>query len=154
MATTSTAAAIQQLRTRLLTFAPMGGGATLNTRLGGRLYIGRAPDNTPSFPYGVMRLINQRQPGAYNGDKEEADLELMIYGNTVAQAQALEDAADVADQALLRYKDATSGLIFGRERLRDSVSGTGDPVLAAFLAVRCLYPVSIWPIFLTQYAST
>ena len=153
MATTSTAAVIQQLRARLKDFAPVGGGDTIGTRLGSRLYIGTAPDNA-AFPYAVMRLINQRQPGAYNGDKEEADFELMIYGNAAAQAKTLEDVADVADQALLRYKDASSGLIFGRERLRDSMSQSGDPSVAAFLAVRCLYSVSIWPIFLTQYAST
>lgn len=153
MATTSTAAVIQQVRSRLLAFVPAS-GTTLSVKLGGKLYIGKAPDNATVFPYGVMRLINQRQPGAYNGDREEADVEFLVYGNTMAQAQAIEDAADVADQALLRYKDASSGLVFARSRLRDSVSPSEDPAVGQFLAVRCLYSVSIWPIFLTQYAST
>lgn len=152
MATTSTAATIQQVQARLLNFVPIS-GTTLSVKLGGRLWIGVPPENA-AFPYGVMRLINQRSSGAYNSDREDADLELMIYGNALSQAQALEDAADTADQALLRYRDSASGLIFGRERIRDSASQSGDPAVAEFLAVRCLYSLNIWPVFFTQYAAT
>jgi hypothetical protein len=153
MATTSTAALIQQVRTKLLNFAPAGGGQTLTTRLGGRLYIGQAPEN-PAFPHGVMRFINTVKGGAYNGDRVSGDIELMLYGNTVAQAQSLEDAADVAEQALLRYKDATGGLVFSRESIRDSVSPPSDPAMAAFISVRCLFAVKAWPTYITQYATT
>src|SRR5687768_10572906 len=103
MATTSMAAMLQQVRTRLLNFAPMGGGQTLATRLTSRLYIGRPPDSV-TYPYGVIRFINGVRSGAYNGDRMSGDIELMLYGNAVSQAETLENAADVAEQALLRYK--------------------------------------------------
>ena len=157
MSTDSTDALFTMLRTKLLSFAPLA-GATLMTRLGGttlnnaRLWKDNIPDNA-AYPLGVMRIINRASSGQYNGERETFNLEIMLYGRPRSQAVAIEDAADVCDQAMLRYSDSTSGLMFSRERQRDTLPAFADPADREVVQVRLVYSAVVWPRMLTQYSS-
>lgn len=77
----------------------------------------------------------------------------MLYGRPRSQAVTIEDAADVCDQAMLRYVDSSSGLTFSRERQRDTLPPFIDPADREVVQIRLLYSVKTWPLLLTQYSS-
>jgi hypothetical protein len=147
-----------QIRNQLLTFAPKGGGPTLNTQLGGsatnegRLYKSQAPD-TVLYPFGVMRMINRLTSGEYNGERESFDLEIMLFGRPRTQGKTIEDAADVFDQAMLRYRDGSSGIIFSRSRQRDTMPQPVDPADREVVQIRLAYACKTWPLYLTKYST-
>lgn len=156
MSTTTTDLLETQLRNKLLDFVPLS-GATLRARLGGgngRLWKDGAPDNA-AYPFGVMRLINRLSRGEYNSERETFDLELMLYGRPRTNAAAVEDAADVADQAMLRYKDASGGaLTFSRARQRDTLPAFADPADREVVQVRLVYGLVVWSVLFTQYSTS
>jgi hypothetical protein len=151
MTTTSTANLWRQMRVRLLTYVPRS-GATLRTRIGDRLYYVQAPDNA-AWPHGIatLRLPND---GAYNGERLEGELEVLLYDRPRSKQEALEDMADIADQAMLRYADGTSGLVFSRERRRDTLPANLPPADREVCGIRLVYQLVVWPLFLTQHASS
>lgn len=154
MSTTSTNALSSQIRTRVLTFVPLA-GATLGTRLSGRLYKDWPPE-TAVFPYGVMRIIN-RVSGGVNQQpqyRETPSAEFMLYDNTRAAARvdALEDMGDLLDAALIGYSDSTSGLVFSVGRLRDTLPPPVDPADRHANSIRILYDFTAYPVYLSQYA--
>ena len=147
-----------QIRNQLLTFVPKGGGSTLNTALGGvgtndgRLYKSQAPD-TVAYPFGVMRMINRLTGGEYNGEREAFDLEIMLFGRPRSQGKTIEDAADLFDQAMLRYRDGSSGAIFSRSRQRDTMPAPVDPADREVVQIRLAYSCKAWPLYLTKYST-
>lgn len=147
MATTSTASLAKQLRSRLLTYAPPASAPTLNTMIGGRLYIDRGPD-VITFEYGIMRLINRQISNDYDPVRETPELEIQLYANNASRAQALEGMADVCDMAMTDYKDATSGLTFSRGRRRDTLPPFTDPADREIIAIRLVYELVVWPLYL------
>jgi hypothetical protein len=153
MSVATTTSTYASLRDKLLAFVPEGGGApdTLQQRLTGGLWI-LQPKDTVSYPYGVMRLQDRETDGDYNGDRETLALELQLFGRNRAQQMAIEAMADTADEALLRFKDVTGGLMFSRSRQRDSIPAGSNPTDHEVVAVRMLYPLVAWPGFLTKYA--
>jgi hypothetical protein len=156
MTTTSTDNLHTQIRNQLLTFVPKAGGQTLNQRLGGtgsndgRLYKSQAPD-TVVYPFGVMRLINQLTLGEYGSEREAMDLEIMLFGRPRSQGLTIEDIADLCDQAMLRYVDSSSGLVFSRSRQRDTMPQPVDPADREVVQIRLAYPLKVWPQYLTQW---
>ena len=151
MSTTSTANIWRTVRSRILGYQPPT-GATLQTRLSGRLYYVQAPDNAP-WPHGIgtLRLPSS---GAYNSERLDGELELMLYDRPRSKAEALEDMADVADQAMLRYADGSSGLVFSRERRRDTLPAFLPPADREVVAIRLVFQLVVWPLYLTQHASS
>ncbi|KKW05435.1 MAG: hypothetical protein UY40_C0020G0012 [candidate division CPR1 bacterium GW2011_GWC1_49_13] len=150
MSTTSTTNIYRTLRTRLLSFTPAA-GATLASRLGNRLFVAQAPDDA-TYPYGVMTLSLSTE-GAYNGDREQGIFEVTLYDRPRSRQEALEDIADICDGALLRYADASSGLLFSRDRARASLPPAPPPLDREVCAVRLAYSIVVWPEALTQYNS-
>jgi hypothetical protein len=158
MDTTSLAAVYKGLRAHLLTFAPLGGGPTLADLLGtlpgagaaGKLYAG-APQEGVTYPYGVLRFAGLSGHGAHRGNRRQGDLETMLYHRPRSMALALEDAADVYEQAMREFADATGGLVFSRAQHRDTVPPFQDPADRELVMVRLVHDVVIWPQFLTQY---
>ena len=152
MSAATTEALYTSLRTALLAFQPAGGATpeSLGALLTG-LWVVQGPDNV-SYPYGIMRLQSRQSSGEYSGDRETVGLELTLYDRPRKQQYAVEGYADVAEQALLRYRDVTSGLVFARERQRDTLpQGTG-PADREVVGVRLVFPLVVWPVWLTQYA--
>lgn len=150
MSTDSTANIWRQFRTRLLTYTPLS-GATVGSRLGDRLYFVQAPDDAP-WPHAIGRLT-MRPQGDY-GDRLAGELEIQLYDRPRAKAEALEDMADVCDQAMLRYADAASGLTFATDRLRDTLPANLPPADREVCAIRLVYSFVVWPVFLTRHNPT
>lgn len=147
MATTSTNAILDQIRTRLLTFQPPAAAATLTTRLGGRLWIDWAPD-TAAFPYGIMRVVDNTRATDYDANRDVIQLEVMIHGNKRTQSDDVEDAADVCDMAMNDYSDSTSGMVFCRNRSRSTAPATEDPAYRENAIVRLVYELVVYPLYL------
>ena len=124
MSATTTELLYTSLRTALLAFQPAGGATpeSLGALLTG-LWVVQGPDNV-SYPYGIMRLQSRQSSGEYSGDRETVGLELTLYDRPRKQQYAVEGYADVAEQALLRYTDVTSGLVFARSRSSRSMYAT------------------------------
>lgn len=151
MSTASTDAIATTLRTHLLTFEPAPDAGTLGDVLGERLYRDAAPDS-PTYPYGVMRLINRVVDGAYNGDRESMDLEVQLFHRPRRATATLETAADRCDIAMQRYADASDGLLFSRERTRDTLPPFPEPADREVVQIRLVYPLVAWPTYLTHGA--
>ena len=148
----STEAIIVLIRARLLTFAPMGGGSTLATLLGSRLYHEQAPADA-TYPYAVFRLLNRVESDGFSGMRESGDVEILFLDKPRVNEFAAHAAADVADQAMLDWNDVTAGIAFSRFRARDTLPPANmSPMDRDLIIVRCLYPVVLWPTYRTQYA--
>jgi hypothetical protein len=152
--TSGTAALLKGLQQWLLAFVPKDVPAdTLATRLNG-IYQVQVPDNAP-FPYGVLRLDNNVSHGAYNADRLTADLELQLYDRPREKLANLERSADVADMALLRFTTGSTppgvGVVFGRDRTRNTLPPFPAPADREVCAIRLVFPLTIWPAYLTQY---
>lgn len=158
MTTTSTANIWRQLRTRILTFVPPGSLGTLQTRLGGRLYLTQAPDDA-GWPHAIGRLTLPSS-GAYAGIRLEGELEIQLYDRPrlgevtggITRGERLEDSADVLDMALLAYAAAGDGLTFSSERRRDTLPAYLPPADREVCAIRSVFHLVVWPRYLTQFA--
>jgi hypothetical protein len=150
------------LRTRLLTFSPLGGGGPVSTALGGtasgsgqdgKLYWDRAPDNitdTTPIRWGVLRLKNRRRQ-TDNPEREVAELEVMLYARPRSLAGGLEGIADTMDQAMMRYRDMTSGVICSSAATRNTLPPFKEPADSDVVQIMLEYTLVLWPAYLTQY---
>lgn len=149
--TDSTAAIYAMIRDRILNFTPKSGSKLKDTL--SELYVVQAPDNA-KFPYGVMRFINTNRDGAYQGYRQTMEVEVQLFAQPRSEASALEVMADVADEAMLGWRQATSGLAFSFEGSRMSIPPAPPPLNSEVVQIRLTYPVVVWPAFLTQYANS
>ncbi len=151
MTTASTQSMMTDLRNRLLTFAPMS-GSTLQTSLGGRLYVVQAPDDV-TYPYAVMRLVDRRQTDGYGGFRESFEIELMVFDRPRSQQWRAEGIADVATQAFLGWDLASSGLMFSRHVRRVVMPPAPSPMDRELVQIVLFVPVVAWPVMLSQYVT-
>jgi hypothetical protein len=155
------------LRQRLLTFEPLGGLGNVADVLGstaggagadGKLFWDRAPDNidgrstgsTDPTMWGVLRLKNRRTSGDHF-DRETMELEVMLYGRPRSQRATLEGIADRMDMAMLRYRDASSGIIGAWGRSRHALPPFKEPAASDVVQIMLEYTLVVWPAYLTQY---
>ena len=153
MSAATSRALYQTLTDQILDFVGLGTPTpdTLRTTLGGRFYLGVAPDS-PTVPYGIVRLVNAQTRADYQGDCQNVDLEILLYHRPRSKALDLEDIADLVDQALLRYLSNVEGIIFARERFRDTLPVGVPPAERDVCGIRLLFSLIVWPAWLTQYA--
>ena len=155
----STSAVEINLRNRLLTFDRLA-GARLNDILGGtddgsgtdgKLYRDKVPDNIAG-PYGVMCLKNRRRNGE-NPEAEDAELEVQFFVRNWANADALNEAADAADEAMRNYKSATdeAGVVVCWGARRSAMGPWKEPADADVVQIMCVYTLRLWPANLIQY---
>lgn len=153
MDTNATRTVYDALRTRALTYVPPAGG-TLQSR-GFLLWSGGyAPDQTPpSGGWGLARLINNVTSDS--GLRIAVDYEVMLFARPrKVWAERLEDYADAFDQAFhaVVWRDSTGakGLAFTKNgRSRDTMPIFSDPVDREIVQIRLVYPVVVWPRYLT-----
>jgi hypothetical protein len=150
--TSSTAAIYGAFKTRITGFAPVAPliGGTLASRNVHWYSGGWAPDTAP-YPYVLARFMN--------GDsstfmlRTPVDLELLLYARPRAQAEALENIADVIDQAMKQFtsRDLTGsgGLAFSRGRRRDTLPPFSSPADRELVAIRMVFSLVLYPQFLT-----
>lgn len=142
----------QAIRTRLLTFTPVDGSPTLATALGSRLYIDEAPDSITA-PYAVLHLAQSATGDeGDSGFRREATLTLSLYGRNSAQRATLKLCADVAQQALWKWLDASTGAAFmtgsGTEWLPPDPNAADRELITAIVKATLYW----YPDSLTQYA--
>ncbi len=146
--TRSTNEIIETMRSALLDFENVDGGS-LKDFLGENLYRRAAPADT-AFPYGTLRWSARRTPG-YSGLRLTGKLELQLYGRSSAQMEDISDAADLCEQAMLEYVNASvGGLIFTSDVQRDELPEAGPPVDSETCAIRIAFSLAIWPAYLTS----
>lgn len=170
MTTDATMDLLDGLRTFLLDFAPLDGGATLRALLAaplptpetptpsltatGQLFHDDPPDDAAGC-YAAMRLVNRLPDGADGGVADRADLEVMLFsrGRTKGAKLRREQAADTCEQALLRYiaTDASGGLLWATgDRQRDTLPRPVAPADADVGQTRLVYGLELWPAYLAQ----
>ncbi|HXE60748.1 MAG TPA: hypothetical protein VN607_08565 [Gemmatimonadaceae bacterium] len=98
----------QALRTRLLTFVAADGSPTLAAQLTD-IWIDEAPDDAVA-PYGVLHVhvLDNADPGD-GGFRRQGTVVLDLYGRNSAQRQALKSCSDVAQEALWKWVDDSTG---------------------------------------------
>jgi hypothetical protein len=145
--TTTTTALLAALRLRLLTFQPMDGDDPLATRLVGGL--GATVPDGASFPYGALRLMNHA--ASCNDVRRTAQLEVQLYCQPRENLGELEAIADVVEQALHGYADSAGGLVKCRLSDRDTLPRFPKPADAELGAIRLVFDLVTFPLFITQY---
>lgn len=143
--TDSTTAILGTLRAALLAYRTASGEgmpSVLND-----LWIHRAPNQTV-MPYGVLRLFGRQTSGAHNSRRETALFEITLSCRPVTQLPTLERVADWCDEAMTQYVAIAQGLMFSRERQRDTMPFAGPPVDSETGTIRLVYSLTLWPQFL------
>jgi len=143
----------QAVRTRLLTFAPADGTPTLGVQLGSRLYIDEAPDNITA-PYAVLQIT--RPETAEEGDagfRRELNVLLSLYGRNSAQRATLKSCADVAEEALYKWLDSTTGVLFTTGTGTEWLPPDPVPVDRELITARVRATAYWYPDSLTQYGT-
>lgn len=160
MSTATTLAVLREIRSRLLTFAPMGGGATLATLLGstasgsgsdGKLFLNQAPDSISGF-WAVLRLVDLPQQGFDGGFLLKGQAELILYGRPRRLQSDVERMADLVVEAWLSWMYTASGHISAMDITSRFTIDYEAPADRELVAVRLLLPFRCAPTFLTQYA--
>lgn len=156
----------QAVRTRLLSFTPAT-GSTLASLLGtasgaasdGKLYLESAPDGV-SYPYGVLRYMNQSQRGDDGRFLRDFLFEVTFYdrprtGHSSTPDEVVNSLADTAEQALLRWVSSTDPIrsLGTDSRLPINYADAPAPLDRDLRAVRLLFRVRGSPTFLAQYAA-
>lgn len=166
MSTATTLAILREIRTRLLTFAPGGGGATLATLLGstatgsgsdGKLFLNQAPDSFASTGSGafwaVLRLVDLPQQGFDGGFLLKGQAELILYGRPRRLQSDVERMADLVVEAWLNWMYTASGHISAMDITSRFTIDYEAPADRELVAVRLLLPFRCAPTFLTQYSA-
>jgi hypothetical protein len=154
MSTSSTENVLAAIRTRLLAFTAAD-DATLGDTIGTRLWLFAPPGGVANqWPFGILRPLPLRRDGAYNGERWEGAVELMLWSRprTAANAKALEAAADIAEAAFLRWaSDDADGIVFSRGGTRATLPVPVEPADRDTYTIRLTFDVIAWPAYLTQY---
>lgn len=152
------------LRSRLLAFTPMSGDTipaltgTMTTGSGsdGKLWWTEAPDGvdqtTPAI-WAILALKNRRPvpdiPEAY-----QAELEIMWFGRPRDVQDDVERAADVADEAFLRFRDVSGGLVAVFPAQRTTMPIFPSPADRDVVQIMQVFPLRLYPENQTQYADS
>jgi hypothetical protein len=149
------------IRSRLLTFAPTGGGTTLAVRLGstssgsgadGKLFLNMAPDLLTGM-WAVLRIIDAPITGFDGGFLIRAQAEVIVYGRPRNQMAAVESCVDVICEAWHDYLySETGGHISALDPTNRFPIPYVTPADREVCAVRILLPFRCSPIFLTRYS--
>lgn len=137
-------AAVQRaLRLRFLLFRGASGGPTLAERLSGGLHRGSPPDNA-AYPYGAFRVLNLR-PYPIDAPYFTADVELLLFMRPRAEADALQEATDLAVEAGVGFTDRTAGIDRMEVRDADVLPAFSEPADPEVIASRTTFLIVLYP---------
>lgn len=151
--TPSTASTVQiysTIRRALLDYVSTD-GQRLPDFISDRIWV-RAQPTPVVYPYMTLTL-NRTSLTAYNGYRETALLEVQCIGKPESQLPLVETAMDIADQCLTAYNDASSGLMVGRSRTRQTIPMFTDPADSSTVGVVATYELFLWARVLTARAN-
>jgi len=148
--TASTEAIYATLRADMLAYQRIPDGITIQMLMGGeaRVYVRAAPP-TVKFPYIAMRLQRQSS-GAYNGYREACMLEIQCIGRPESQLVLVSQIMDVVDGLFLGYRQPNAGLMFSRERARQTIPQFSQPADKDVVGEIAQYQLILWPQVLTD----
>lgn len=148
-------AVLETVRTRVLTH-PIG--STTGDRLSdfipaGNVWLVQPPDN-PTYPFVVIRCDLAHTDGAYNQQRVEGLLEVLLYARGENNRLTLERATDCVEAALVRYWERTgTSLIFSRDTVRDQFPPPVEPVDRQQVGARVAAQLVYWPQYLQRVDS-
>lgn len=134
----------QAIRLRLLLYRSVSGTATLAERLSGGLHRGTPPDNAP-FPYGAFRVLNLRSY-PIDGPYFTADIEVRLFFRPRSEQDALQDATDVAVEALAGWVDLPNGIWQVDVRDRDELSPFSEAADPEVIESRATFAAVFYPV--------
>jgi hypothetical protein len=149
--TSSTEAIYATLRAALIAYERPPNGTTIRSLCGSdtnRVHVWAPPPSTP-FPYLCLRLT-RASGGAYNGYRETAQLEIQCIGRPESQLPLVQACMDIVDGAFLGYAEPGSGLMFSRERTRDTIPRFTEPADANAVGELSRFSFVFWPRVLTD----
>jgi hypothetical protein len=137
---------------RLLDYQPAG-EMPLNAVLGGRLYAFEPPEPA-QFPFAVMRLFGRRTGGGDDGAlREDGSLEIQFFGRPRGQSATVDLAADIAEEALLRWYAPEEGALMMRRLVsRETLPPFPSEANREIVRVRGVWTYTWWPQYRTQTA--
>lgn len=120
-------------------------GQQLSTYIAARVYVSQAPDDT-SGTYLVVRKINTELDPEVGNLREEFDIEITGYGRPRSKEQEVELVVDLAEEALITWKESSPalGLSYGRYANRDTEEPDPDPEDRDLVKVRTLVRCASW----------
>lgn len=149
--TSSTEAIYATLRQAILNYERPPNAVSIASLTGtdqNRVHIWAPPPKT-LFPYVCLRL-SRSSGGAYNGYRETATLEIQCIGRPESQLTLVQAMMDVIDGCFLGYKEPGSGLMFSRERTRDTIPRFTEPADANVVGEISRFSFVLWPKVLTD----
>ena len=151
--TNTTLQILKTIRSAFLDFQPSVSGSVSGT-LADRIYINQPPDNVV-FPFVVARLVNNLTTSEFRGDRLTVDAEVTIFDRPRSNTLRAEGVADQMDGAMTRLRrQDSSGLLMCRSRTRDTIVPSGDPADREVVSIRLVYPLVVWPQYLTQFSGS
>lgn len=147
--TNSTQAVYATLRDAINSYVYPPNGLSVASALGNdddRVFVRAAPSPAP-FPYITLRLTRVSS-GAYNGYREECVLEVQVIGRPASQLPLVMQIADLIDGCFLGYAQPNSGLMFSRQRQRNTLPQFQTPADNTVVGEQMLFDVVIWPLVL------
>jgi hypothetical protein len=167
--TASTDGMLAIIRTRLLTFVPMGDDdRTLLDRLGTygvsnvpRLWLETVPDDVSEDQssqvtlWGLMQVIPARQAGDDGGYMRRGELEVQLFGRPRRAAAEVSAMADLVEQALFRWINYADqgGYIKPQEGLTRTKIEYDTPADRELAQINLRVRISYAPQFLTRYST-
>jgi hypothetical protein len=167
MGSTASWSAIEQLiRTRILTFVSVSGGADFATRIGstasgsgsdGKLFIDQAPDSVlSSGSWAILRILDAPPNGADGRLMIKGTAELMIHARPRKAAAEVKAMATLVQEAWRGYAYTEVGGHFsamGSVPAPGMIPYTSDPADRELVTYRLLLEFRCTPQFLLKYAA-
>jgi hypothetical protein len=149
MSTSSTSAQLKTIAQRIQAYTGPS-GSTVNTLCGGRIYL-RQPAADAPFPHLVVRKVSASSDREFQNLRELFELEVTAYARSRSGDDAVDDIADLVQQALLSWVESspTLGATFTKSVRRDRLSFVASPADPEVVAVRLLFECASWPIYAT-----
>lgn len=145
-----------QIRTRLLTYDPVGSDPALShtSLLNGRLYTLESPD-TAAYPFAIQRLQSRRTgPGDDGRLRERGELEVQVFGRPRSALLSVERIADIMEEALYGWSTDADGLLTIRSMVsRETLPAFQSPENREIVRVRVVWSYTWWPLYRTQLAT-
>jgi hypothetical protein len=116
------------------------------------LYRLSAPDNA-SAPYGVLSIKSPQSVADQNHLKLAADVEVMWFGRPRKTQPDIEALGDRTVQALLTFRNHTSGLTYFSSATSESLPAFSAPADRELVQVRVLARVQSWPRFISRLSN-
>lgn len=116
-----------------------------------RTYWIKPPDSVEP-PWALLRWLPLESSGAEHGEREEGDLEILLYARAPRHLDDLDTLTEGLRQAFLqwRHRDGAGGLLFSKRQSWADLPPFSEPADRELVGVRGIVRVVLWPRYLTS----